>query len=86
MVNDRLTVLLTGDVAFFYDSNALWNNYLPEKLTNRCIQQSKEEIYSDIFRDHRDTGQLEEFFESHHRYKAEHIAGAFDVNYYSARQ
>ena len=83
IVNDRLTVLLTGDVAFFYDSNALWNNYLPEKL--RIVVFNNEG--GNIFRyipGPGDTGQLEEFFESHHRFKAEHIARAFDVNYYSA--
>jgi 2-succinyl-5-enolpyruvyl-6-hydroxy-3-cyclohexene-1-carboxylate synthase len=29
---DRLTVLCTGDLAFFYDRNALWHNYLPDNL------------------------------------------------------
>ena len=83
MVNDRLTILLTGDVAFFYDSNALWNNYLPERL--RIVVFNNEG--GNIFRyipGPGDTAQLEEFFESHHRFKAVHIARAFDVNYYSA--
>jgi 2-succinyl-5-enolpyruvyl-6-hydroxy-3-cyclohexene-1-carboxylate synthase len=29
---DRLHVLLTGDLAFFYDRNSLWHNYLPQNL------------------------------------------------------
>ena len=29
---DRLVTLLIGDVAFFYDRNGLWNNYLPANL------------------------------------------------------
>ena len=26
------TVLITGDLSFVYDSNALWNNYVPKNL------------------------------------------------------
>ncbi len=29
---DKLHVLLTGDLAFFYDRNGLWHNYLPANL------------------------------------------------------
>ena len=29
---DKLNVVISGDVSFFYDSNALWNNYLHENL------------------------------------------------------
>ena len=29
MSTEEIVTLLTGDVAFFYDRNALWNNYLP---------------------------------------------------------
>ena len=29
---DKLVFLLVGDVAFFYDRNALWNQYLPNNL------------------------------------------------------
>src|SRR5690606_12546047 len=26
------TVFLTGDLSFFYDSNGLWNNYIPQNF------------------------------------------------------
>lgn len=29
---DKETLLITGDISFLYDSNALWNNYLTPKL------------------------------------------------------
>lgn len=29
---NRLNLLITGDTSFFYDSNALWNSYLPSNL------------------------------------------------------
>ena len=32
LATDKLVFLLVGDVAFFYDSNGLWNRYLPDNL------------------------------------------------------
>ena len=32
IVNNRLTVLLTGDVGFLYDKNAFWNNHIADNL------------------------------------------------------
>jgi 2-succinyl-5-enolpyruvyl-6-hydroxy-3-cyclohexene-1-carboxylate synthase len=32
VANKKDTVLITGDVSFFYDSNALWNNYIPKNF------------------------------------------------------
>lgn len=84
IVNDKPTVLFTGDVAFLYDSNALWNNYLPEKLRIIVFNNQGGNIFRYI-PGPSETDQLEEFFESHHNYKAEFIAKAFDVNYYSAQ-
>jgi 2-succinyl-5-enolpyruvyl-6-hydroxy-3-cyclohexene-1-carboxylate synthase len=84
LINDKLTVLFTGDVAFLYDSNALWNKYLSKKF--RIIVFNNEG--GNIFRyipGPSETEQLEDFFESHHTYKAEYIAKAFNVNYYSAQ-
>src|SRR5690606_35903909 len=31
-VSDIPTIYITGDLSFFYDSNALWNNYIPKNL------------------------------------------------------
>lgn len=30
--SNRQTVLITGDLSFFYDSNALWNQYIPDNF------------------------------------------------------
>lgn len=32
MVTDQPNILITGDMSFFYDRNAFWNNYLPNNL------------------------------------------------------
>lgn len=32
LTTQKLVTLITGDTSFYYDSNALWNNYLPNNL------------------------------------------------------
>ena len=32
MVSSMPTILITGDISFLYDSNALWNNYIPKNF------------------------------------------------------
>lgn len=32
LATDKQVYFITGDLSFFYDRNALWNNYLPENL------------------------------------------------------
>jgi len=81
--HDKQTVLVTGDIAFFYDSNALWLPYLSKKL--RIIVFNNEG--GNIFRfipGPDSTNQLEKFFETHHDKKAEHLARAYDLHYFKA--
>ena len=83
MVNNKLTILLSGDIAFLYDSNALWNSYLPDNLRIFVFNNEGGNIFRYI-PGPSETDQLEEFFEAHHKFNAEYIAKAFDINYYSA--
>ena len=32
LVSDKVQFLITGDLAFFYDRNAFWNNYLKKNI------------------------------------------------------
>ena len=32
IISKQPTLLITGDLSFFYDSNGLWNNYIPENF------------------------------------------------------
>lgn len=81
VVNGMLTVLFTGDVAFLYDSNALWNNYLSENLRIIVFNNQGGNIFR-YLNGPSGTNQLEEFFEAHHNFSSEHIALNFNVNYY----
>jgi 2-succinyl-5-enolpyruvyl-6-hydroxy-3-cyclohexene-1-carboxylate synthase len=76
-------VLITGDVSFFYDSNAFWNNQLPANLRVFLINNGGGGIFR-IIPGPRDSQQLERYFEAQHDRKAEFICKAHDVNYVSA--
>jgi 2-succinyl-5-enolpyruvyl-6-hydroxy-3-cyclohexene-1-carboxylate synthase len=80
---DRLTLMITGDLSFFYDSNALWNKYLPANLKVIIINNGGGGIFRFIPGPDK-TGLMEEFFEAQHHTSAEHIAKAFGVDYYVA--
>ncbi|HSY75337.1 MAG TPA: 2-succinyl-5-enolpyruvyl-6-hydroxy-3-cyclohexene-1-carboxylic-acid synthase, partial [Bacteroidia bacterium] len=76
-VSDNITTLITGDLAFFYDSNGLWNKHLPENLRIIVINNSGGGIFRII--DSKDSPLLEKYFEATHSIKAEPFAKAYDV-------
>ncbi|MBC8490016.1 MAG: 2-succinyl-5-enolpyruvyl-6-hydroxy-3-cyclohexene-1-carboxylic-acid synthase [Bacteroidetes bacterium] len=82
-VSKKPTTIITGDLGFFYDSNALMNNYLSENLRIIIINNSGGGIFRFI-PGPGETDQLEEFFETKHDWKAEFIAKNFNIHYYSA--
>jgi len=79
----KLCVSIIGDVAFHYDKNALWNNYLQNNV--RII------IFNNhgggIFRNLAGAGslpELEEFMETRQNFKAENTANDAQINYLKA--
>jgi len=84
-ISGKPTLMITGDLGFFYDSNALWNKYLPSNFKIIMINNGGGGIFRYI--DGPDqTGTLEEFFEASHNTSAEHIALAFGLDYFSASE
>jgi 2-succinyl-5-enolpyruvyl-6-hydroxy-3-cyclohexene-1-carboxylate synthase len=82
-VSDRLNVLITGDLGFFYDSNGLMNKYLAANFKIIVINNGGGGIFR--FIDGPSTTEhLEDFFEARHNRKAEKIAEAFEVKYFRA--
>lgn len=76
-------VLITGDVSFFYDTNAFWNKQLSSNLRVFLINNGGGGIFR-IIPGPRESDQLENYFEAHHDRKAEFICKAHDVQYMSA--
>jgi 2-succinyl-5-enolpyruvyl-6-hydroxy-3-cyclohexene-1-carboxylate synthase len=82
--SNQLTTLIVGDLGFFYDSNALMNNYLMNNLRIIIVNNSGGGIFRFIPGPD-ETLHLQEFFETKHNWNAEHIAMNFNVRYDSAR-
>ncbi len=79
----RLTTIITGDLAFMYDSNALWNQYLENQLRIIVINNGGGGIFK-IIPGPGSTAQYKEFFATEQSYTAEHIARAFHSPYRQA--
>ena len=80
LVTDRLNLLITGDVAFFYDRNAFWHNYPLNNLRILLLNNHG----GGIFRMINGPGQLaelEEFFETKQRLTGKHVADEFGMEY-----
>ena len=76
---ERMHVLITGDVAFFYDRNALWHNYLPNNLRIILLNNHGGGIFKMI-----DAGTLpevDEYFVTQQKLNAENTAKDFGLQY-----
>ncbi|MBN2175704.1 MAG: 2-succinyl-5-enolpyruvyl-6-hydroxy-3-cyclohexene-1-carboxylic-acid synthase [Bacteroidales bacterium] len=82
-VNGIPTTLITGDIGFLYDSNALMNHHLTGNLRIIIINNGGGGIFRFIPGPDT-TSHLEKFFEGRHSWSAKYIAKNFDVPYYTA--
>ena len=80
---DKLTVLMSGDISFFYDINGLWHKYISPLLRIIVINNRGGGIFR-IIKGPKGTDQLEEYFESRHHVNAEHTAKTYGLDYHQA--
>lgn len=80
IANTKNTVLITGDIGFFYDSNALWNKYIPKNFKIILINNGGGGIFR-ILPGHQETTVFNTFFETSHCLTAENLAKMYDLNY-----
>lgn len=80
---DTPVVLLTGDLAFFYDRNALWNNYLPNNLRIVLLNNHGGNIFS-LIKGPSQQPELEEYFETEQKLIAEKTILDAGLEYFSA--
>ena len=76
------TTLITGDLSFFYDSNALWNNYIPSDVRIVIINNSGGGIFKIIPGPKKSTAL--KYFETPHCLTAEHLCVMFGFEYCTA--
>jgi 2-succinyl-5-enolpyruvyl-6-hydroxy-3-cyclohexene-1-carboxylate synthase len=80
VVNGKQTVFITGDIGFLYDSNALWNNYIPKNFKIIVINNGGGGIFR-ILPGHKETPVFNTFFETSHCLTAEHLAKMYGFEY-----
>ena len=80
VVSDKQTLLLTGDLSFFYDSNALWNVNTPESFRIIIINNSGGGIFR-IIPGPKQAEKFTEYFETKHELTAKHLAQMYDYEY-----
>ena len=78
------TLLLTGELGFFYDSNALWNSHIPKDFRIIVINNGGGGIFR-ILPGNKDSENFDQFFETVHNLNAEPLCGMYGFEYQSAR-
>lgn len=78
----RLQILITGDLAFFYDRNGLWHNYLPENFRIIVLNNHGGGIFR-LIDGPKQQPELEEFFETSQKLNAENTAKDFNFKYFN---
>ena len=81
LTNNQLTIVITGDLSFLYDSNALWVRHLRANLKIVVINNSGGNIFR-IIPGPSKLDSLEDHFEAHHDISFEHLAKAYQIPYY----
>ncbi|RNL82067.1 2-succinyl-5-enolpyruvyl-6-hydroxy-3-cyclohexene-1-carboxylic-acid synthase [Sinomicrobium pectinilyticum] len=75
--------LVTGDLSFFYDSNALWNNYKRKDFRIIVINNGGGGIFR-ILPGHKNTDNFDTYFETVHGLTAEHLCRMYGIAYVKA--
>lgn len=77
------TLLITGDIGFFYDSNALWNKYIPNSFRIILVNNGGGDIFK-IIPGPDSSNSLEEYFVTRHNRTARLMAQEYNFEYIQA--
>lgn len=83
IASKKPSLLITGDVSFLYDSNALWNEYIPKNFKIIVMNNGGGGIFR-ILPGHQENKVFNTFFETSHCLTAEHLAKMYQFEYYTA--
>ena len=83
VVSKEPTLLITGDLSFFYDINGLWNKYIPSNFRIIVINNSGGGIFR-ILPGNDNSELFETYFETKHNRNAKALATDFGFAYSSA--
>lgn len=77
------TVFITGDLSFFYDSNALWNNFIPSNFRVILINNKGGGIFKILTKDN-NTELFKKFFETKHDLYAKDLCNMYGFEYFTS--
>ncbi|MGV4414909.1 2-succinyl-5-enolpyruvyl-6-hydroxy-3-cyclohexene-1-carboxylic-acid synthase [Chryseobacterium sp. T1] len=80
MMQDQPTLLITGELSFFYDINGLWNQYIPPYTRIIIFNNGEGNIFR-IIPGPSGTNAIDELIATKHHRNAELIAKSFGFNY-----
>lgn len=81
MVQGKPTAFITGDLSFFYDSNGLWNNYIPANFKIIVINNSGGGIFRILPTD-KNSASFETYFETVHKLNASYLCAMHGLDYH----
>lgn len=81
-ISDKVTTLISGDISFFYDTNALWNKYLSPNLKIIVMKNGGGSLFRFI-PGPSDVEELDEFFETAQELDIEKVAALYELPFYS---
>jgi len=80
VVSKKETLCITGDLSFLYDSNALWNNYMPCNFKIIVINNGGGGIFR-ILPGEKNTDNFDTFFETKHKFTASNLCEMYNLEY-----
>ena len=83
MVSEEPVLMITGDLSFFYDSNALWNNYIPKNFRMIILNNRGGGIFR-ILPGDKNSETFDSYFETVHDLNAKPICDLYGFDYASA--
>ena len=83
LINKDPTLLICGDLSLFYDSNGLWNNYIPKNFRIIVLNNEGGGIFR-ILPGNKNTENFDTYFETVHHMNARPVCELYDIEYLSA--
>jgi len=80
LINQNPSLLVTGDLSFFYDINGLWNHHIPSNFRVILINNQGGGIFR-ILPGEKDSPKYDTYFETIHDRNARQISNAFGLKY-----
>jgi 2-succinyl-5-enolpyruvyl-6-hydroxy-3-cyclohexene-1-carboxylate synthase len=83
VASEKDTLLISGDMAFLYDTNAFWHHHVPANFRVVVVNNSGGGIFR-IIKGPKETGIVEKQFEARHSVSAKGVCELHDLEYAKA--